>query len=75
MSKSNLPKFIECPWCHSPMELHEIECDDGMIRRGDKRLRDYYYDCDVCWAHSPNVYEVCTHEQAEKRLRELCRLR
>lgn len=75
MNERYIPKFIECPWCHSPMQLHEIECDDGVIRRREEQLRDYYYECDVCGAQSPNVYEVCTHEYAENRLMELCKLR
>lgn len=70
-----LPKYIECPWCHSPMKLNAIECEDSVIRRGEERLYDYYYECDVCGAQSPNVYEVCTREWAENRLAELCKLR
>ena len=67
-----LPKYLECPWCHMPMYLVAMEFDDGYIRRGTERLRDYYYCCDCCGAQSPNVYEVCTDEWAEKRLAELC---
>ena len=70
-----LPKHIECPWCHSPMELVECECEDGVIRRGTEQLRNYYYECDCCGAQSPEVYYVCTHEWAENRLAELCKLR
>lgn len=70
-----IPKFLECPWCHSPMYLIEYECEDGVVRRGDEKLRDYYYACDVCGAQSPNVYCVCTHQWAEEQLRELCRPR
>ena len=70
-----LPKYIECPWCHSPMKLVEYECEDGVIRRGKEQLRNYYYECDGCGAQSPEVYDVCTHEWAENRLAELCKLR
>ena len=54
------------------MILMEIECDDNVIRRGPKQLRDYHYECDCCGSQSPEVYTVCTHEWAEKRLAELC---
>lgn len=67
-----LPKYLECPWCHSPMTLVAMECEDGHIRRGPEQLRDYYYECDCCGAQSPNVYTVCTSEWAEHRLAELC---
>ena len=67
-----LPKYLECKWCHSPMVLMEIECEDGHIRRGPEQLRDYSYECDCCGATSPEVYAVCTHEWAERRLAELC---
>lgn len=70
-----LPKHIECVWCHSPMELYEVECEDGVIRSDEERLRNYFYGCDVCGAQSPEVYCVCTHEWAENRLADLCKLR
>ena len=69
-----LPKYLQCPWCKTPMHLIESEPDDGHIRRGPERLRDYYYDCECCGAQSPNVYMVCTHEWAEARLAELCNI-
>ena len=67
-----LPRYLECPWCHTPMVLMEIECDDAVIRRGPEQLRDYHYECCICGAQSPEVYDVCTHEQAEARLAMLC---
>ena len=69
-----LPKYIKCPWCHSPMKLYEIVCEDAVIRRGEEQLRDYYYECDVCGSRSPEVYLECSHEWAEERLAILCRL-
>lgn len=67
-----LPRYLKCPWCCSPMALMEIEWDDNYIRRDQERLRDYHYECGCCGAQSPEVYTVCTHEWAEKRLAELC---
>jgi hypothetical protein len=67
-----LPRYLTCPWCHSPMVLMEIECEDGHIHRGQEQLRDYGYACDCCGATSTNVYCVCTHEWAERRLAEIC---
>lgn len=67
-----LPRYLECPWCHSPMVLMEIECDDNCVRSDQKQLRNYHYECDCCGAQSPEVYTVCTHGWAEKRLAQLC---
>lgn len=65
-----LQQNIICPWCHQPMYLIEQVVEDGMIRYGQEQLRNYYYECD-CGAQTPEVYELCTHEEAERMLEDL----
>ena len=62
-----LQQDIICPWCHQIMYPIQQVVEDGHIRYGQEQLRNYYYECD-CGAQSPEVYEVCTHEEAERML-------
>ena len=67
-------KYVICPWCQQVMYPIQQVCEDGVIRSGSAQLRNYYYECD-CGAQSPEVYTVCTHEEAVSAIEKLVNIR
>ena len=65
-----LSQNVICPWCHHLMYPIQQVVEDGMIRRGQEQLRNYYYECE-CGAQSSEIYGVYTHEEAENALLDL----